>query len=334
MRSTDPILIDIPLPILTPRLLIRSKQPGDGALTAAAVAETWSDLHQWMDWAESLQDNTAEKQEIRTRQVMATFLLRQEFNFVGVEIATGQPVIWCGFHSVNWLARHCDTGYWVRRSAQGRGFATEATNALLRYAFGPMGMQRVGLTHAEGNERSRRVAEKLGFTPEGVQRAGSQLPGGRIADKRLYARLNTDGLPDLTVHWGAQADAEQSACPTEHLRSLEDRLLDPDVRRNPASVAALLTDDFREFGSSGRSFSKTAILEALATEAPSALRLTDFACHPLSADVALVTYRSHRQNPDGTSATSLRSSLWRCTDDGWRMRFHQGTREQQGFSTA
>ncbi len=123
----------------------------------------------------------------------------------------------------------------MRKSAQGRGFATESTNALLRFAFGALGMRRVGLTHAEGNERSRRVAEKLGFRAEGVQRGASLLPGGRIADKRVYARFDTLGLPPLDVQWGPQQvvhrppDAHLAA----HLRFLEERLLDPAFRNNP-----------------------------------------------------------------------------------------------------
>jgi RimJ/RimL family protein N-acetyltransferase len=202
MEAVNPVLIEVPMPIRTPRLLIRPKQPGDGAPTAAAVAETWDDLHEWMAWAERLEDNTAVQQEIRTRHVMATFLLREEFNLMGIEIATDEPVIWCGFHNVDWTARQCETGFWVRKSAHGRGFATEATNALLRYAFGPLGMRRVGITHSGGNEASRRVVEKLGFTPEEVQPRTNPLPGGRVADRYVYARLNTDGLPPLEVTWG------------------------------------------------------------------------------------------------------------------------------------
>ena len=197
----NPLLIDVPMPIRTPRLLLRPKQPGDGAPTAAAVAETWDDLHQWMAWAETLDDNSAEQQEIRTRHVMARFILREEFNLLGIEIATGQPVIWCGFHGVDWHARQCETGFWVRKGAQRRGFATEATNTLLRYAFAALGMRRVGITHSSGNEGSRRVIEKLGFLPEGIQRAANCLPGGRRADRHLYARLDSNGLPPLEVHW-------------------------------------------------------------------------------------------------------------------------------------
>ncbi|HMG86098.1 MAG TPA: GNAT family protein, partial [Terracidiphilus sp.] len=101
-------------------------------------------------------------------------------------------------------ARQCDTGYWVRKNAHGRGLATEATNALLRYAFEVLGMRRVGLTHASGNEASRRIALNLGFIQEGVQRSASLLPGGRFADKLLYARLDAVGLPQLEVSWGAE----------------------------------------------------------------------------------------------------------------------------------
>ena len=174
-------MIDVPMPIRTPRLLIRPTQQGDGEAVSVAVKETWDDLHRWMAWAENLADNTAEKQEIRTRQVIASFARREEFNLLGIEVASGRPVIWCGFHSIDWEARSCDAGFWVRKSAQGRGFATESTNALLRYAFGALGMRRVGITHSEGNEASRRVVGKLGFTPEGIQRSANLLPGGRVA---------------------------------------------------------------------------------------------------------------------------------------------------------
>jgi ribosomal-protein-serine acetyltransferase len=190
------------MPIRTPRLLIRPKQTGDGAMVVTAVAETWEDLHQWMAWAENLSDFTADRQEIRIRQQIAMFLLREELNLLGIETATGQPVVWCGFHDIDWKSRQCDTGFWVRKSAQGRGFATESTNALLRYAFGALGMRRVGITHSEGNRASRRIVEKLGFSPEGIQRSANRLPGGRFADRCCYARTDLVGLPPLDVKWG------------------------------------------------------------------------------------------------------------------------------------
>jgi RimJ/RimL family protein N-acetyltransferase len=189
------------MPIRTPRLLIRPKQVGDGAITSAAVAETWDELHKWMRWAENRDAFTAESMEIRNRHVMASFILRDGIELIGVEASTGTAVIWCGFHDIDWQGRQCDTGYWVRESAHGRGFATEATNALVRYAFGALGMRRVGLTHSGGNEASRRIAERLGFSFEGIQRDANILPGGRCADRYCFARFDIAGLPDLEVQW-------------------------------------------------------------------------------------------------------------------------------------
>ena len=168
------------MPIRTPRLLMRPKQAGDGAITSAAVAETWDELHKWMRWAENREFFTADNMEIRNRHVMAGFILRESIELIGLEAATGEAVVWCGFHDIDWQGRQCDTGYWVRKSAQRKGFATEAGNALLRYAFGALGMRRTGLTHSDGNEASRRIAEKLGFSFEGIQRGANILPGGRL----------------------------------------------------------------------------------------------------------------------------------------------------------
>lgn len=194
--------LDLTMPIRTPRLLIRPKQAGDGALTSIAVAETWEDLHRWMQWAEDLSLLTAERIEERNRQVMANSTMGGIVELIGIETAFGIPVVWCGFHDIDWDSRQCDMGYWVRKSAQGRGIATETTNALLRYAFGALGMRRVGLTHSSGNDASRRIAEKLGFAPEGIQAGANPLPGGRVADRYCYVRFDADGLPDLDVRWG------------------------------------------------------------------------------------------------------------------------------------
>jgi hypothetical protein len=112
---------------------------------------------------------------------------------------------------------------------------------------------------------------------------------------------------------------------TESLQQLEEDLLRPDVRRNPERIAQLLADDFREFGASGRIYGKAEILAALSTEAPAQIQLTDFACHQLTAEIALVTYQSQRTDANGTRG-ALRSSVWIRRENRWQMLFHQGTR--------
>jgi len=112
------------------------------------------------------------------------------------------------------------------------------------------------------------------------------------------------------------------------LRMLEESLLDPTVRRNRERLRALLDADFLEFGSSGRTWTRNTIIELLQLEQrflPP--EIEDFRCVMLSDDVALLTYRTGRSDPDnGERVASLRSSVWTRKSGEWRMRFHQGTR--------
>ena len=113
----------------------------------------------------------------------------------------------------------------------------------------------------------------------------------------------------------------------DHLKSLEETLLDPAVRKNSEQVSALLTDDFLEFGSSGRTFDKSAILEDLRNEPPSqTARLSDFAIRPLAPEVILVTYRTIRHDSsDQIIRQAQRSSIWINHNGTWKITFHQGT---------
>ena len=196
----DPILIDMPVPIVTPRLILRPNMPGDGAETVLAVAETWDDLHRWMDWATVMP--TEAETEARARRVYAQFILREDFNFIGVEKESGRKVVWTGLHCFDWKSRRFYTGYWVRKSAQGQAYAAEACNAVVRYAFAVLAARRIEITHSDGNDHSRRIIEKLGFEREGLRRGGTLLPSGSMADSHVYARLSPDGLPPLDVRWG------------------------------------------------------------------------------------------------------------------------------------
>ena len=57
----------------------------------------------------------------------------------------------------------CELGYWIGKPFWGQGLIPEASRELLRYAFEELGMQAVWCGYYEGNEKSRRVQEKLGF---------------------------------------------------------------------------------------------------------------------------------------------------------------------------
>ena len=106
------------------------------------------------------------------------------------------------------------------------------------------------------------------------------------------------------------------------LRDLEERLLLPRVRASPDEVAALLADEFIEFGSSGRIYDKQQIIRLLQEERGQAIcTLADFSARRLAANIVLVTYRV-------VESQTIRSSIWRLEDGRWRMVFHQGTKAE------
>ena len=77
----------------------------------------------------------------------------------------GEPIGSIGFHR-NDLAEDADEyelGYWIGKPFWGRGLIPEASREMLRYAFEDLGMNRIWCGYYDGNEKSRRVQEKLGF---------------------------------------------------------------------------------------------------------------------------------------------------------------------------
>ena len=111
----------------------------------------------------------------------------------------------------------------------------------------------------------------------------------------------------------------------EFLLKLEQRLMDPVFCKDRAQVSALLAEGFREFGSSGRVWSRDQILNPSETRQPAPL-VEDFAVNTIVPELVQVTYRTLKTMPGGKPQAALRSSLWIRRGDRWQMLFHQGTR--------
>jgi hypothetical protein len=110
---------------------------------------------------------------------------------------------------------------------------------------------------------------------------------------------------------------------TATLRALEESILDPAVRSDPARMRDLLAPGFTEYGASGRVFNRDTIIAALASEGAKVLRRArGMKVQLIAPGAALTTWRVQRD--DGIQ--TLRSSVWQQQADGrWLMVFHQGT---------
>lgn len=182
--------------IETPRLIIRTPVMEDAPMIADAMNEVWHSLQLWMSWSydganeiESIKENFIAKAE-------------HEKYLIGVCRNTGKFVISTGMTPRADSPGQCETGYWVAKDFLGKGYATEATNAAIRYGFEKGGTQSVYISHYEGNEPSRRVIEKLNFIKTGMrEKAHGRCLDGTLLDVHEYIMTHPSVLPPLSVRW-------------------------------------------------------------------------------------------------------------------------------------
>ena len=195
-----PILIDLPLPLLTPRLRLEPPKIGDGKAINDAVLSNIENIAKWMPWANP--PPSAEQSEEYARNAIAEFTQRKILAMLIWDRHTGQLIGSSGLHNIDWDVPRFETGYWLRKESLGQGFAMEAVNALARYAFQGLNAKRLAIHCDKDNHNSRSIPEKLGFDLEGTLRNYFLKPGtNRPRETLVYSRIDLNGLPKLDVQW-------------------------------------------------------------------------------------------------------------------------------------
>ncbi len=92
---------------------------------------------------------------------------------------------------VHWQNRCTNIGYWLGEPYQGRGIVTKSCRALINYAFQEKELHRIEIDPPAANLKSCAVAERLGFSKEGILRK-KWLVQGEYVDGVLYSLLAED----------------------------------------------------------------------------------------------------------------------------------------------
>lgn len=108
--------------------------------------------------------------------------------------ANGEFLGFVGLVRLDAATGEAEAGYIVASKARGRGVATRALRMLSAWAFDHLQLERLELRVDTTNPASARVAERAGFTREGVLRSVYMKEGVR-ADQAVYSLLRSDYAP-------------------------------------------------------------------------------------------------------------------------------------------
>lgn len=194
-----PSPITLPDELRGPRVTVRPYRLADAEAMYEAVDESRETLVQWFNWVGGYQ--TVSDARNYCLQMAAAWLTHEALSCGVFEAASGLYLGSAGLMRPNWAARRFELGYWIRRSQAGRGYVSEAVQLTTQLAFEHLAARRVEIRCDARNERSRRVAERLGFVFEGRLRNDSVDPQGHSRDMLVFSLIPEDYSRVREIWW-------------------------------------------------------------------------------------------------------------------------------------
>jgi RimJ/RimL family protein N-acetyltransferase len=173
------------------RIIVRLMVDPDAEAVFAAIDGARSHLKPWMGWVDRHQE-VADTRDYITRQLVE-FTQRVNLTLGIFDRADNRTVLGTtGFHNIDWTVPALEIGYWIVPEAQGQGYVTEAVALLTDFALAEFGANRISIHCDPRNERSKRVAERLGYQFEGRLRNMARTPDGSLRDTLVFSLVPGD----------------------------------------------------------------------------------------------------------------------------------------------
>jgi ribosomal-protein-serine acetyltransferase len=186
LKGVDPLPIELPLSL-------RELTIDDAKELYELIAANREYLSRWMPWAakQTFEDTVGFLDEAR----------QQSANEEGVQLAILDGAALAGvvgFQRIDRANRTAAIGYWIDERRQGRGTVTKAVGVACEHAFSAWKLNRIEIRAALANAASRRLADRLSFTQEGILRE-AEIVNEVPLDCALYSVLAAEwplALPD------------------------------------------------------------------------------------------------------------------------------------------
>lgn len=169
---------------VTPEISLRSWKNENASDLFTLVKSNRLELARWLPWVPSIREESGSLRFIQRA-------IEETASDSGLELGIFYQdiLVGCiGLHELNRAHQKTSIGYWLSASHQGKGIMTAAVRALVDYVFSTLQFNRVEIRAASGNQKSRAIAERLGFTQEGVLRE-AECVQGTFLDSVVYSVL-------------------------------------------------------------------------------------------------------------------------------------------------
>jgi len=182
-------ILPYPLHLTDGVVRLRASRATDAMALADAVRESTETVGRWQDWCHAAYDTASAHAWIEASR--KAWLLGEACEMLIVDAATDLPLGAMGVNRIDREQRMANLGYWVRQSAQRRGVASRAARLAIRFAFESVRVARLEVVAAHDNIPSRRTAERIGATFEGMLR-NRLIVGGSSVSAAMYSLLPED----------------------------------------------------------------------------------------------------------------------------------------------
>jgi ribosomal-protein-serine acetyltransferase len=130
-------------------------------------------VHDTRAFVKSIVDDAEWRQEV--------FTIKYNDEFTGL----------IGLKDIDYLNHKAEIGYWLIEKTTGKGITTKSVEKLVSFCFNNMEMNRICIKCAVNNTPSSNIPKRLGFSFEGIERAGERH-GTRYFDLEVYSVLKSE----------------------------------------------------------------------------------------------------------------------------------------------
>lgn len=188
-------------------------------------------------------------------------------------------------------------------------------------SYSPASIEDEGFIHCSTSEQLRKVAHEL-FGDRNDLIVLTIDPDALDDETLVYEDLYELGERFPHIYGPLPTSAVGTTGP--YLTHLDEGLWMPERRFDREWMDRILHPEFSEVGASGRAYSRQAIIDTPRVEFEAQLPHKDYTLELVDEDVALARYIS-LDSYQGVPRYAYRLSIWINTNEGWRLRFHQGT---------